>query len=61
VAELQVPLRGLGIPSDVGVSFDGVSLGATAFSRNETVGSLAGVFLAVTVHFDCLAVRWPEQ
>ena len=41
--ELNTPLPGLGIPTDFSISFDGVSLGATSFSRHETVWhSVAG-------------------
>ena len=34
---LQQPLGGLGIKSDVGIMFDGVSIGATHFARHETL------------------------
>ena len=37
VATLRALLEGLGIPSDFSMSFDGVSIGATDFSQNETL------------------------
>lgn len=36
-AELNMPLGGLQIPSDFSISFDGISLGSSSFSRHETV------------------------
>ena len=35
--ELSRPLASLGIPSDVALIFDGVSIGSSAFSRHETL------------------------
>ena len=41
--ELATPLPALGIPSDVALVFDGVSIGATSFSRHETLMLIGAV------------------
>jgi hypothetical protein len=42
--ELERPLAALGIPSDVSIVFDGVSIGATQFSHHETLLLIGATF-----------------
>jgi hypothetical protein len=42
--EMQLPLPGLGIRSDVALTWDGVSLGKASFSRHETLCLIGGTY-----------------
>jgi hypothetical protein len=42
--ELERPLAALGIPSDISIVFDGVSIGATQFSHHETLLVIGATF-----------------
>lgn len=48
VDALNLPLPALGIPSDMALIFDGVSIGATQFSRNETLLVVGVVSTSIT-------------